>query len=316
MTIFGRIAKISQPTLCLMIIVAVMSAANLQSSQALAQEAAFLDVAPSQAQQIVASIDEYTDFVDEDVGLITDVVNGEMNNDYLTKQTVLETRRTPEQYPVKKGDTLSSIANQYNITVATLLDANHFSPDRILKVNETITIPPETTNTSTEWLEELQQKQRQKEQERAKLRAQSARSSIASRGRSTVERSIDGYDGEPVSFTSPLVSNKGVTRRLSRFHTGVDARLIVGDPVLASAGGRVIEKTSGWGKGWGTSIVLDHGGGWTTRYAHLSGTNVSLNDVVEQGQVIGWGGSTGRSTGSHLHYERRRNGRSINPSEL
>lgn len=299
-----------------MIIVAVITASNLLSSRALAQEAAFLDVAPPQTQQIIANIDQYTDLIDEDINLITDVVNGEMYNDYLTKQTVLETRRTPEQYQVKKGDNLSSIASEYNITVATLLDANQFSPDRVLKVNETITIPPETTNTSTEWLEELQKKQRQKEQERAKLRAQSARSNLASRERSAVERSSEAYDGESLNFTSPLVSTKGITRRLSRFHPGVDARLNMRDPVLASAGGRVIEKTSGWGQGWGVSIVLGHGSGWTTRYAHLSQANVSLNDVVEQNQVIGWGGSSGRSTGPHLHYERRKNGRPINPPEL
>lgn len=299
-----------------MIIVAVITASNLLSSRALAQEAAFLDVAPPQTQQIIANIDQYTDLIDEDINLITDVVNGEMYNDYLTKQTVLETRRTPEQYQVNKGDNLSSIASEYNITVATLLDANQFSPDRVLKVNETITIPPETTNTSTEWLEELQKKQRQKEQERAKLRAQSARSNLASRERSTVERSSEAYDGESLNFTSPLVSTKGITRRLSRFHPGVDARLNMRDPVLASAGGRVIEKTSGWGQGWGVSIVLGHGSGWTTRYAHLSQANVSLNDVVEQNQVIGWGGSSGRSTGPHLHYERRKNGRPINPPEL
>ncbi len=81
--------------------------------------------------------------------------------------------------------------------------------------------------------------------------------------------------------------------------------------VKAADGGQVIQAE--YCGGYGYSIMLYHGGGFATWYAHLSGFNVSVGQFVERGQVIGFVGSTGWSTGPHLHFEVRINGNAQNP---
>ncbi|MEU5906069.1 peptidoglycan DD-metalloendopeptidase family protein [Micromonospora sp. NPDC047467] len=85
----------------------------------------------------------------------------------------------------------------------------------------------------------------------------------------------------------------------------------VGDPVVASAPGTVDRVTNLGDTSYGKYVRIDHGGGYSTYYAHLSGFNVSVGQTVGYGKVIGWVGSTGGSTGPHLHYEQRLNGSDI-----
>ncbi len=86
----------------------------------------------------------------------------------------------------------------------------------------------------------------------------------------------------------------------------------LGTPVVASDGGRVV--FAGWDNtGYGYSVVIDHGNGYRTRYAHFSYYYVNYGDYVNQGAVIGKVGSTGRSTGPHLHFEVLKNGWRVNP---
>lgn len=94
-------------------------------------------------------------------------------------------------------------------------------------------------------------------------------------------------------------------------HSGMDFRSAVGAPVLATGNGTVIH--AGWNGGYGRMVEIDHGGGWTTRFAHLSGISVTEGQTVASGDLIGNSGNTGRSTGPHLHYEVRRNGDAVNP---
>lgn len=95
------------------------------------------------------------------------------------------------------------------------------------------------------------------------------------------------------------------------FHSGQDIDAATGDPVVAGASGRVT--FVGWQNGYGQLIVIDHGGGLTTRYGHLSHIDVSQGEWIERSQFIGRVGSTGRSTGPHLHYEIRINDEPVNP---
>jgi len=99
--------------------------------------------------------------------------------------------------------------------------------------------------------------------------------------------------------------------RSYEFHSGQDIDAAPGEPVVAGASGTV--SFVGWQNGYGQLIVVDHGGGLTTRYGHLSHIDVAQGQTVARSQFIGRVGSTGRSTGPHLHYEVRINDEPVNP---
>ena len=97
----------------------------------------------------------------------------------------------------------------------------------------------------------------------------------------------------------------------SRYHSGIDIAANYGEPIWAAAGGTVIH--SGWLGGYGKTIIIDHGGGLTTLYAHNSKLSLGVGATVKRGQTIALAGSTGYSTGPHLHFEVRKFGEPVNP---
>ena len=97
-----------------------------------------------------------------------------------------------------------------------------------------------------------------------------------------------------------------------RFHTGLDLAAPQGAAVAATSPGTVV--VAGWCGGYGQCVTIDHGGGVLTLYGHLSRIDVAQGQAISQGQSIGLVGSTGRSTGPHLHYEVRINGQAVDPS--
>lgn len=101
--------------------------------------------------------------------------------------------------------------------------------------------------------------------------------------------------------------------RSYEFHSGQDIDAPTGEPVVAGASGKVT--FAGWQNGYGQLVVIDHGGGLTTRYGHLSHIDVAQGKTVARSEFIGRVGSTGRSTGPHLHYEVRVNNNPVNPLE-
>lgn len=111
----------------------------------------------------------------------------------------------------------------------------------------------------------------------------------------------------PVS--GPIASPYGT--RWGRLHTGIDIGAGTGTPIKAAASGRVL--VSGYSGGYGNLTVIDHGNGIATAYAHQSSLAASAGQQVGQGQVIGYVGSTGFSTGPHLHFEVRVNGSPVDP---
>lgn len=102
--------------------------------------------------------------------------------------------------------------------------------------------------------------------------------------------------------------------RTYEFHAGMDIDGERGDMVVAPASGIVTK--AGWQGGYGNMIEVDHGNGLTTRYGHLSKLAVTVGDTLSRGVLIAYVGSTGRSTGPHLHYELRLNDRPINPRQF
>ncbi|MEP3264647.1 MAG: M23 family metallopeptidase, partial [Hyphomicrobiales bacterium] len=118
--------------------------------------------------------------------------------------------------------------------------------------------------------------------------------------------------------TGKITSQFG--RRLDPFmkryalHSGMDFKAPIGTPVYATGPGKVVKAS--WNGGYGRLVEIQHAGNITTRYAHLSRIDVKVGDSVTSGKVIGRVGSTGRSTGPHLHYETRLGKKAVNPGRF
>ncbi len=116
---------------------------------------------------------------------------------------------------------------------------------------------------------------------------------------------------ENVSFTSDFGVRSDPFRHTAAMHAGIDLAGPVGTPIYATADGVVARAE--WAGGYGNLVEIDHGKGIHTRFGHLSKLLVKPNRRVHRGDLIALMGSTGRSTGSHLHYEVRIDGRAVNP---
>ena len=117
----------------------------------------------------------------------------------------------------------------------------------------------------------------------------------------------------PIPGHFNITSHFGYRAKYGRYHYGTDISAATGTSVVAMANGTVTFASSGWNDGYGTVIYVDHGNGYQTRYAHLSRLNVRMGQAVKSGQVIGYSGNTGNSSGPHLHFEIRLNGTPNNP---
>ncbi len=120
-------------------------------------------------------------------------------------------------------------------------------------------------------------------------------------------------------FIWPVPNYRYCSRWYGGRHRGVDICAPAGTPIYASAGGTVTKagyNKAGAGTGYGYSVIINHGGGYSTVYAHCLSLTVSAGQTVKQGQLIGYLGSTGRSTGNHCHFEIRLNGSYIPPQNV
>lgn len=178
-------------------------------------------------------------------------------------------------HTVKQGDTVASIAKKYRGDVDEILQFNGLTPGQALAAGMVILVPDGEGATLT-----------------------SGTGIATSKVRGTNGPSYAGYYIRPVN----------VARKSQGLHgyNGVDLAAPIGTPVLASASGDVIiSRDSGWNGGYGKYVVVNHSNGTQTLYAHMSEVIVGSGWHVVQGQVIGYVGNTGKSTGSHLHFEIR-----------
>ncbi len=182
---------------------------------------------------------------------------------------------TGVRHVVKKGDTLASIAKKYDGDIDDILAYNQLATAEDINVGDTVVIPGGVVTAP----------------------APTKKSTSYSSGKIATGNGSAGY-------THPLPG--AVRTQGLHGYNGVDYGASVGTPVLAAAAGEVIvAKGSGWNGGYGLYVVVKHANGTQTLYAHLSRNAVAVGDTVAAGQVIGYVGNTGRSTGSHLHFEVR-----------
>lgn len=140
--------------------------------------------------------------------------------------------------------------------------------------------------------------------------------------RATAERLTRTMATVPIRkpITGDIDTTSGFGVRIDPFlgrpamHTGLDFRGNTGDPIHATASGTVV--TAGWSGGYGKTVEIDHGNNLSTRYGHLSEIDATVGQTVKIGQIIGRLGSTGRSTGPHLHYETRIGDNAVDPQKF
>ena len=139
----------------------------------------------------------------------------------------------------------------------------------------------------------------------------------------TMRREFPGaasYASDSAPHTTPSIwpaagyvsSPYGLRFNGTEFHQGIDIAADMGTPIVATADGVVT--AAGWNGGYGNMVDVDHGGGIVTRYGHASAVAVTVGQQVRRGEVIAYVGSTGRSTGPHVHYEVRVDGQPVNPA--
>ena len=183
------------------------------------------------------------------------------------------------KHTIKKGDSLKSVANKYGGDVDEILSYNGLSKDAVLVVGQEIIIPGGNLKETP---------------------SSPSKTSASKRFASLPEYS--GY------YIRPM--NCGRKNQCTHGYNGVDlapsCKCSGVEPILAAASGKVIiSRTGGWNGGFGTYIVIAHNNGTQTLYGHNSSNIVQEGWTVEQGQTIGYVGSTGNSTGPHLHFEIR-----------
>lgn len=129
---------------------------------------------------------------------------------------------------------------------------------------------------------------------------------------------LAGVAFTPIGYPANFIMNSGfgyrgdpIRRGRVEFHSGIDFKGSRGDAVKSTAGGKVI--VAGWFQGYGKCVRIRHKNNLETLYGHLSKISVKEGQMVNTGQIIGQVGSTGHSTGNHLHYEVRKNGKPVNP---
>ncbi len=234
-------------------------------------------------------------------------------------------------YTVVEDDTLSGIAKLFKVSPNTILWANDLREGSVLKVGQTLTILPVTS---------LRYKVRKNDTIAGIAKRYNADAAeIANYNGIDDSTLTEGayillLDAEPAVVAAPastksakgvlsatLNSSKGTATQIGYYmrplvggvrtqgvhgYNGVDLAAPIGTPILAAAEGDVlIAKETGWNAGYGGYVVIKHANGTQTLYAHQSAVAVSPGQHVEQGQVIGYVGSTGKSTGAHVHFEIR-----------
>ncbi|GGM09616.1 hypothetical protein GCM10010841_17540 [Deinococcus aerophilus] len=187
------------------------------------------------------------------------------------------------KHHVKAGENLTTIARQYSLTLAQLLRVNPaYASGKSVWAGAVINIPARSAPASGA--------------QASRTPAATLRTASTSRHSSAWLWPLTGYRQLSSDYGRRVLDGE------EEMHYGVDIVAPTGTVVRAARAGRVLESRPDFDRGWGWTVVIEHPDGWITRYAHLSVTLIRQGALVEGGQAIGRVGSTGRSTGPHLHF--------------
>lgn len=193
-------------------------------------------------------------------------------------------------YTVKKGDTLAQIAKTYDVKIEKIIDANSLGTS--LPIGKQLIIPG-AKKIST-------------------VKATPTKTTSYT-GVSAIKDLISPSAKPSTTKLAWPTSGHRISQYFSWRHPGLDIADKIGTPLYAAEAGKVVISQGGYNGGYGNTILIDHGNGLKTRYGHASKLYVKVGDTVERGEVIAAMGSTGRSTGSHVHFEVIINGTKYNP---
>lgn len=231
---------------------------------------------------------------------------------------------TPDQisiYVVREGDSLSQIANMFDVTTETILWANDIGRGGVIKPGQTLVILPISgvrhTVKKGDTLATIAKQYSGEAKEIAEFNDLQENSLLVvgdeliiphgkkatpspKQNPTRVVNQGPSYSGYYIAPLQAYKKSQGI-----HGYNGVDLAAPSGTPILASAAGEVLISRTGWNGGYGNYVVISHSNGTQTVYAHNSQNIVYAGQQVVQGQVIGYVGSTGRSTGSHVHFEVR-----------
>lgn len=236
------------------------------------------------------------------------------------------------EYLVLEGDTISEIAQKFGVTSNTLLWENNLTAYSVIRPGQKLTILPVSglryKVVSGDTIAKIAKKYSAEADDIIEF------NKLASAEDLNIGEIIlipGGKKPQPVQsysirrLTAPSAAATGsgqmiwpnTCRRITQYyswrHHAIDIACSYGTAIKAAAAGRIIQAQGGWNGGYGIVIIIDHGGGIQTLYAHLSKIYVRVGDYVSAGQAIGAEGSTGKSTGPHLHFEIRVSGYRQNP---
>ncbi len=275
---------------------------------------------------------------DESVSTIQDGGSIVRQDSAVTQKT--ERQRTENVgYVIQPGDSISTIAEEFGVSVTTILWENDLSVYSVIKPGQSLTIPPVSGISHKvakgESLGTIAKKYDISEGSILEF------NKLADNGAIQIGQKLFIPGGKKISLPAlkpqkytglsvlkdivaapgakPVPGNKMnwptaatiITQYYSWRHYAVDIAGPVGTAIYAADAGTV--EVAGWGTGYGNQIVINHGGGKKTRYGHLSKFHVSVGDKVGKGETIGLMGSTGWSTGPHIHFEVIINGTKYNP---
>ena len=247
-----------------------------------------------------------------------------------------------KEYVVAEGDSIGKIATKFNISINTILWANNLAATSYIKPNQKLVIPPISGvlhkiakgDTVAKIASKYDASQNtilsyNNLEEKGLIAGQTimvpgGRVIYTAKPRSTVASSGSKSGTQTYKVDDSTITSSGgkmlwpsSCQRISQYfrgwlHTGVDIACPSGTSIKAAEGG-VVSRVQYGRTGYGYNVIINHGNGKQTLYGHMSRIDVEAGDKVAKGQQIGLEGSTGRSTGPHLHFEVRINGSTVNP---